>query len=417
MRILILSQHFWPESFRINELALHLREAGCEVAVLTGKPNYPGGKLYEGYRAAGTGRESYQGIPVFRVPLVPRGSGSVVALGLNYLSFVFSAALFAPWILRGRKFDAIFVYGTSPILQAIPAVVLRWLKHARLVVWVQDLWPESLQATGFVQSRAVLWTVAQVVRWIYRRCDLLLVQSRAFVSAVAPLAGATPIEYFPNPGERSFQRAGAAGVPLCGLQLQPGFNVVFAGNLGAAQGLASVLDAAEILLPYPDVRIVLVGSGRHAEWLRQQVEQRRLRNVMLPGRFDVAAMPGIFAQASALLVTLARNPVLSLTIPSKLQDYLAAGRPVIGALDGEGARVVEQAAAGFACAAEDPKALADAILKLRSLACEERAAMGRAAQAYFAQHFEPTMLAQRLAERLRRLQCAPLEGIQQESSR
>jgi glycosyltransferase involved in cell wall biosynthesis len=417
MRILILSQHFWPESFRINELALHLREAGCEVTVLTGKPNYPEGRVYEGYRAAGTGRESYQGIPVFRVPLVPRGSGGVVALCLNYLSFVFSAALFAPWILRGRQFDAIFVYGTSPILQAIPAVVLRWLKHARLAVWVQDLWPESLQTTGFVQSKAVLWTVAQVVRWIYRRCDLLLVQSRAFVSAVAPLAGTTPIEYFPNPGELSVHRAGVAGVPLCGLQLPPGFNVVFAGNLGAVQGLASVLDAAEMLLPYRDVRIVLVGSGRHADWLRQQVEQRRLSNVMLPGRFDVAAMPDIFAQASALLVTLAHNPGLSLTIPSKLQDYLAAGRPVIGALDGEGARVVEQAGAGLACAAEDPKALADAILKLRSLACEERAAMGRAAQAYYAQHFEPTMLAQRLVERLRRLQCAPVEGIQQESSR
>ena len=410
MRILILSQHFWPESFRINELALHLREAGCEVTVLTGKPNYPGGTLYQGYRAAGTGQESFHGIPVFRVPLVPRGDGRAVSLGLNYFSFVLSAASFGPWLLRGRKFDAIFVYGTSPILQAIPAVVLRWLKHARLVVWVQDLWPESLQAAGFVQSKRVLWAVAQVVRWIYRRSDLLLVQSQAFVAAVSPLAGATPIEYYPNAGERTFHRTDEAAAPAAGLRLEPGFNLVFAGNLGAVQGLDSVLDAAEMLLPYPDVRIVLVGSGRSSERLKRQVEQRGLRNVLLPGRFEVAAMPAIFAQASALLVTLARNPIMSLTIPSKLQDYLAAGRPVIGAMDGEGGRVVEQAGAGFACPAEDPRALADAILRLRALGCEERAAMGRAAQAYYAQHFEPAMLAQRLAERFRQLQ-----GVQEGS--
>jgi hypothetical protein len=199
VRVLILSQHFWPEAFRINELALHLREAGCEVTVLTGKPNYPGGRVYEGYRAAGTVRESYEGIAVFRVPLVPRGKGRAFALGLNYLSFLGSATLLAPWLLRGMKFDAIFVYGTSPILQAIPAVVLHWLKRAPLVLWVQDLWPESLQATGFVQDQRVLWAVAQVVRWIYRRCDLLLVQSRGFVAAVSPLAGATPVEYYPIP--------------------------------------------------------------------------------------------------------------------------------------------------------------------------------------------------------------------------
>ena len=405
MKVLILSQHFWPESFRINEVAALLRENGCEVTVLTGKPNYPQGTVYPGYRAGGTQREDYEGIPVFRVPMVPRGRvQTLVSLGFNYFSFVFSAALFGAWLLRGRKCDVVFVYGTSPILQAIPGVVLSWIKRARLVVWVQDLWPESLQAAGFVDNPRVLGAVAWVVRWIYKHSDLLLVQSPAFHSAVAPLAGRTPVEYYPNPGERVFQRADQADPALAPLQLEPGFNLVFAGNLGAVQGLECVLDAAQLLLPHPDVRVVLVGSGRRGEWLREQVQRRGLHNVTLPGSFPLEDMPGIFAQASALLVTLARtHPILSLTVPSKLQAYLAAGRPVIGAMDGEGARVVMESGAGFTCPAEDAQALADAILRLRALDVAQRDSMGRKAREYYLQHFEPAKLALRLTERLRRL--------------
>lgn len=403
MKVLILSQHFWPEAFRINELAQNLRDDGCEVTILTGQPNYPQGQVYEGYRAGGMGREEYDGMPVYRVPLVPRGNGHIVSLGLNYFSFVFSAAIFGLWQLRGQKFDVIFVYGTSPILQAISAVVLHWFKRTKLVVWVQDLWPESLQAAGFIDSPKVLALVGQMVKWIYRRCDLLLVQSQAFVEAVRPMAGRTPVEYYPNPGEKVFQQAIPPGtVPQ--LQLPPGFNVVFAGNLGVVQALDAILDAAESLLPHEDIRFVLVGSGRRADWLREQVQQRGLTNVMLPGRFPTEAMPPILEQASALLVTLTRSPIMSLTIPSKVQAYLAAGRPVLAALDGEGARVVEEARAGFACPAEDAEALAAAVLRLRALPPEERQAMGRAARQFYQQNFEPAALARKLSDRFRSLQ-------------
>jgi glycosyltransferase involved in cell wall biosynthesis len=405
MKVLIISQHFWPESFRINEVATQLRDSGCEVTVLTGKPNYPHGSVYPGYRAGGTHREDFEGVPVFRVPMAPRGRRQTIfTLGLNYFSFVFSAAAVGAWLLRGRKFDVVFVYGTSPILQAIPGVLLSWLKRARLVVWVQDLWPESLQAAGFINDKRVLGAVAQVVRWIYWCSDLLLVQSPGFRAAVAPLAGRTPIEYYPNPGERVFQQADQADPAQSALQLAPGFNLVFAGNLGAVQGLECVLDAAELLLPHPDVRVVLVGSGRRSEWLREEVARRGLHNVQLPGSFPLEAMPGIFAQASALLVTLARtHPILSLTVPSKLQAYLAAGRPVICAVEGEGARMVEEAGAGLTCPAEDARALADAILHLRSLDNSQRDAMGQQARKYYLQHFEPAKLAQRLIERFQRL--------------
>jgi glycosyltransferase involved in cell wall biosynthesis len=404
MKVLILSQHFWPESFRINELAPQLHGSDCEVSVLTGKPNYPQGDVFPGYRASGTEREDFAGISVYRVPLIPRGRGRAVELALNYLSFILSASVLGPWLLRKQRFDVIFVYGTSPILQAIPAIVLKWLKRARLVIWVQDLWPQSLEATGFVRSRRFLAAVASVVRWIYRRADLLLVQSRAFVGDVKAMAGSIPVEYYPNTGEVALHEP----IPACagqpGPRLEPGFNLVFAGNMGTVQALDCVLDAAELLLPHQDVRVVLVGSGRRSAWLEDQVAKRNLCNVQLAGRFPPQAMPALFAQASALLVSLVRNPLMSLTIPSKLQAYLASGRPVIAALDGEGARVVNEAGAGLACPAEDPAALAQAVLSLRSMAPAQREALGRAGRKYYLAHFDTALLARRLSERFRQLQ-------------
>ena len=204
MRVLLLSQHFWPESFRINDVAIALHAAGHEVVVLTGQPNYPGGTVFSGYRAGATGKEWHDGLEIHRVPLVPRGRGTALRLVANYLSFLTCASLLGPWLLRGQRFDVIFVFGVSPILQAVPGVVLKWIKRAPLVTWVQDLWPQSLQVTGFVRNPTLLSIVARVVRWIYMRNDLLLVQSRGFVEEVRLLAGRTPVEYFPNPGELAF---------------------------------------------------------------------------------------------------------------------------------------------------------------------------------------------------------------------
>ncbi|MGZ5179180.1 MAG: glycosyltransferase family 4 protein [Ramlibacter sp.] len=400
MKVLLLSQHFWPESFRINQVARDLVRAGCEVTVLTGQPNYPEGAIYPGYSAAGLGCEDYEGIRVHRVPLVPRGAGGAVRLAANYLSFLAMASILGPWTLRGQRFDAVFVYGTSPILQAIAGVVLKWIKRARLVVWVQDLWPESLEVTGFVRNRHLLAMVGAVVRWIYRRADLLLVQSHAFEAPVRAMAGATPVEYFPNPGDSSDGQAVAAE---CDVPLEPAFNVVFAGNLGTVQALDTVLEAAERLQANPDIRIVLVGAGSRSEWLQQQVEQRNLRNVRLPGKFPASSMPALMERASALLVSLARGPILAQTVPSKVQSYLASGRPIIAALDGEGALVVSESGAGVCCAAEDAAGLTSAILQLRDLPPEDRARMGEAGRRFYLQHFEPGMLARRLTERLAHL--------------
>lgn len=410
MNVLILSQHYWPETFRINEVAESLQRAGCQVRVLTGQPNYPDGKVLPGYRAWGVGREQHaSGYTVHRVPLVPRGRGGALRLVANYLSFLTSAALLGPWSLRGEKVDVIFVYGTSPILQAIAGIVLKSIKRAPLVTWVQDLWPQSLEATGFVRSPRLLGAVAWVVRRIYRRCDLLLVQSQGFVPVVQAMAGRTPVEYHPNPGELAFGEAKAAGTPA--LELPPGFNVVFAGNFGTVQALDTIVEAAVRLKSYPDVRLVLIGSGSRNDWLAKTVRDRGLDNVLLPGRFPPEAMPGILTQASALLVTLTRGEILAQTVPSKVQAYLAAGRPVVASLDGEGARVVHEAGAGVTCPAEDAAALVESILALRQCSPDELTRMGAQGRRYYEEHFEPEALARRLAKRLAALQ--PQRRLQQ----
>ncbi|MDO8773734.1 MAG: glycosyltransferase family 4 protein [Burkholderiaceae bacterium] len=398
MKILVLSQYFWPETFRITEVVQSLRDAGCDVTVLTGQPNYPDGVVPPGYSAASLRTQIHDGLTIQRVPLVPRGHGSAFRLALNYLSFVVSAAVFGPWVLRGCRFDAILVYAPSPILQVIPAVWLKWVKGAKLVTWVQDLWPESLSATGFVRNPKILGAVAAVVRWIYRKNDLLLVQSQAFVEPVVRMAGGKPVIYHPNPGELAFSKLNTdRPTPL---KFEPGFNVVFAGNLGTVQALDTVLAAALLLRDEPDVRFVLVGSGSRSEWLQQETRRLGLDNVRMAGRFLPSDMPGILAQASVLLVSLVRDPIMSQTVPSKVQAYLAAGRPIIASLDGEGARVVMEAGAGVACPAQDAQALADAVRQLRDALPEERQRMARCGRFYYEQHFEPKLLARRLVQTL-----------------
>lgn len=396
MKILIVSQYFWPETFRITEVVQSLRDVGCDVTVLTGQPNYPDGVVLPGYSAASLRTQIHDGLTIHRVPLVPRGDGSALRLALNYLSFVVSAAVFGPWLLRGQRVDAILVYAPSPILQVIPAVWLAWLKHAKLVTWVQDIWPESLSATGFIRDRKILDGVSAVVRWIYRKNDLLLVQSQAFVEPVERMAGRTPVAYHPNPGELAFSKRNSDRPSP--LQFEPGFNVVFAGNLGTVQALDTVLATAQFLRDEPDVRFVLVGSGSRSEWLQQETRRLGLDNVKMLGRFPPSDMPGILAQASAVLVSLARDPIMSRTVPSKVQAYLAAGRPIIASLDGEGSRVVLEAGAGVACPAQDAQALADAVRQLRDASPEERERMAKCGRFYYQQHFEPKLLARRLAQ-------------------
>jgi len=399
MHILIVSQYFWPESFVINDLARSLALDGHKVTVLTGKPNYPEGEIAPGYRAWGIQRELYSGLDLIRLPLVPRGNGSPLRLALNYLSFICSGAILAPLVLRGLKCDVVFVYAPSPLLQALPAVLLARLKGAPLAVWVQDLWPESLTATGFIKNRWLLKVVEILVRYIYCRADSILVQSEAFRKPVERLVGnPRKIHYYPNTAQPSKSDAGSIADSMIVSQLYKQFSIVFAGNLGAAQSLETILSAAERLQTRTEIRFFIIGGGSREVWLAQEVHRRKLANVVLTGRLPPTQMPAIFAAASALLVTLADSPAFALTIPSKLQAYLAAGRPVIASLNGEGARIVRDAEAGLTCPAGDAEALAAAVLRLYGLESNERNRLGINGRRYFDEHFEPSKRLRELVE-------------------
>lgn len=375
---------------------------GHEVVVATGKPNYPDGRIFTGYRAWGCQRERFLGeVDVLRVPLWPRGAGGAKNMVLNYLSFVFAGLIFFPWLLRKRQFDAILVFAPSPIIQAIPAIVLKWIKKARLSLWIQDLWPESLAATGFVKNRYLLRMVGGLVRGIYSCCDQLLVQSHAFIDPVAAYASRSKIVYYPNSVDVHSPNVSVPIPHELSSLLESHFCVVFAGNLGTAQALNTLVQAAMHLRDDAGIRLVLVGSGSRLEWLKEQKQAHDLNNLILPGRFPAEAMLEVFARSSALLVSLNDESIFSQTIPSKIQAYLAAGKPIIACLNGEGSRIVQEAGAGFSSPAEQVLPLVATIRKMQSLTEVEREEMGRSGREYFDQHFEMGRQVSRLVELLR----------------
>ncbi len=410
MRVLVLSQYFWPENFRVNDLSAELVARGHQVTVLTGWPNYPDGRVFPEYRADPSAFADFHGAEVLRVPVLPRGSGKL-QLVLNYLSFVLSGLLWAPWLLRGRRFDAIFVFQTSPITSVIPALLLRRLKRAPLLLWVLDLWPDTLSAVGVLRSPRGLALVGRLVRFIYRRCDRVLVQSRAFMGNVERHGGPRARQrYFPNWAEPIFQ--GSLREVLPAPEVQPyadGFNVMFAGNIGEAQDFPAVLDAADRLRDEPRLRWLIVGDGRAAPALRAEIARRGLADrVVLLGRHPMDRMPSFFVAASAMLVSLRADPVFDLTIPGKVQSYLSAGVPVLAMLDGEGARVIEEAGAGLTARAGDGAALAEAVRRLMAMAPEQRAAMGARGRAYCEREFDRATLMSALEGWMRELGGQPL---------
>lgn len=397
MNILIVTNHFWPENFIINILARGLHNRGHSVTVLSGIPNYPHGRFYLGYGINKRRVDDYQGIKVLHVPLIPRGNGNNFRLAINYLSFAVCGSLLAPFYCHGR-FDVIFVYETSPITVGLPALMLKKLKNLPIIFWVQDLWPETLSATGAVKSQSILNLVGQLVRFIYRGCDIILAQSKAFLPSIAKFVDQNKkILYFPNTTEDFYQPVLLeADVPER-LLMPAGFRLMFAGNIGAAQDFGTILAALAKLKDYPDIHLIVLGDGRMRSWVENEVRAQGLSGkVHLLGRYPPETMPRYFSMADVLLVTLRPEPIFALTIPSKVQPYLACGRPIVAALDGEGARVIEEAGAGLTCPAGDPEALAQAILAMYRLPEAERCAMGERGRSYFEANFDRGKLLDRL---------------------
>jgi colanic acid biosynthesis glycosyl transferase WcaI len=392
MRLLIVSQYFWPENFRINDLASELFSRGHEVTVLTGLPNYPSGQIYEEYLIDFKKFSNYKNVRILRVPLLPRGNGAFKLL-LNYLSFSISACVLGPWKLRGQKFDLVLTCQLSPVTVGLPGAFLAWLKNAPMIMWVLDLWPDTLKAIGVVKSPRLLAYVGGLVGFIYRRCDLIWAQSRSFIPKIQSLAGSRiPVVYFPSWAENVFQAEGLKPAPEVPVK-EGGFDVMFAGNIGEAQDFECVLSAATLLKGHSNIRWLIVGDGRMSGWVQAEIELRGLAEcVLLLGRYPVERMPEFFLQADAMLVTLADQEIFSMTIPGKLQSYLAAGMPIIAALNGEGADVVRSANAGFTCAAGNSVALGEIVLKMSELSSSERQVMGKNGLEFSKREFDRRMV-------------------------
>lgn len=398
LRILVVTQYFWPENMRINNMVEGFVAKGHEVTVLTGLPNYPEGQVYADFRRNPAQFSSYQGARVVRVPMLARGKRSIT-LALNYLSFFTSASTIGSYKLRGQSFDSIFVYAVSPIMAAIPALVLGRLKKAPVLIWVLDLWPETLSAVGIIKHPKLLGLVGKMVSWIYNRTDYLLLQSRSFEESVRHYCS-RPISpdrlmYFPSWAEDDFSDDVRAPSDL--LQRDDStFTILFAGNLGVAQNFPAILEAAKVVKSDLAVRWVIVGDGRASEWLVRHVTEHQMDNVLLLGRHPLEKMPALFAAADALLVSLKTNEVFEKTIPGKVQAYLASGKPVIAMIDGEAAKVVVESGAGMTCGSGDVQGLASIVRTMGALTTSELESMGRSGRHYYLKHFCKTTLFDRL---------------------
>lgn len=387
LNLLIVTQYFWPEDFRINELVSALVARGHKATVLTSIPNYPEGVPHPAYAADPPAFAHYAGADVIRVPQVVRGQGKLRLL-VNYLSYAFSATFLGAWKLRGRRFDGVFVFQTSPVTVGIPGGFLAWIKGAPMIMWILDCWPETLKAIGVGAGPVAQAAVGLLVRAIYSSADLLLGQSESFRANVAHYGRAEKFRHFPNWVEAVYQEAPALPSPLVPPAPPGTFTLCYAGNIGEAQDFPSILAAMAQLRNAP-VRLLVVGDGRDLARTRAEAEALGLsQQLLFLGRHPPGAMPGIFASADALLVALKPDPLFAMTVPGKVQTYLAAGRPILAMLDGEGADVVRRSGAGIAVPAGDSKGLALSVRQLMALSPSARADMGAAGRAFASQHYD-----------------------------
>ncbi|WP_332712176.1 glycosyltransferase family 4 protein [Pelagibacterium mangrovi] len=399
MRIAFISQYFYPEQFSNNALSRELVRRGHEVHAFPCVPNYPEGTFHKGYSNTQRREDEWKGIRISRSFTVPRGRTAVTLL-LNYLVYPFAAS----WTMFRRMdhpADVSFVSMPSPLFQAFAGVVLRWRTKAPCVYWVQDIWPESATFTLGITNRFAVALLNGICGWLYRRADLVMVQSAAFRPMIMRF-GVRPekIAVLPNTAPDSYRPVLPQEAPEEG-RLVPteGFRLMFAGNIGESQDFDTLIEAAELLREQKDLHWIIIGSGRDEPRVRQVVEDRGLSTrFRFLGRHPEEAMPRFFAHADAMIVSLKDAPIFGLTVPYKVQCYLACGKPIIASLSGEGARIVEESGAGIAVPAGQPRMLANSILAMMQATRQTRDAHATNAR----QYFEDTYSADKIYNNLER---------------
>ena len=386
MKVLLVTQYFYPENFKSNDIAIELTKKGHEVTVLTGLPNYPEGKIYNNYGFFKNTRENFQGVDIIRTWLVPRGKGGGIRLFLNYFSWAFFASIRALTLSFQQKFDVVLVHEPSPITQGFPAIVVSKIQKIPLHFWVLDLWPESLTSAGGVNNKMVLSLFEKMVKYIYNNSNKILISSKGFKESILAKGNyAHKLVYFPNWAEDSILK-GNADYPIP--ELPKGFKIIFAGNIGMAQDVMSIVKAALILKDQLDIHFIFLGDGRSKPQLEQYVDENNLnQTVHFLGRFPLEAMKTFFTKADVLLVSLKDGLIFNLTVPAKLQAYMCTKTPILGMLNGEGAAIINEANCGFSANAGDSEGLAKEIIKLYEMSNEERNVLGLNGFEYFEKNF------------------------------
>lgn len=388
MNVLIVTQYFWPENFKINDVAKGLVSRGHNVSVLTGLPNYPKGKFFDGYSFPSKKRENYEGVTIYRSPVIPRGNGSSVRLLLNYISLAFLASIRVLFIKK--KIDKIFVYEASPITIGIPAIIAKYRFNAPIYFWVQDLWPESITAAGGVKNKLIINLTDKLTRYIYWESKKILVQSKAFIPYILKQkVSSNKIIYLPNSTEKFYKRV-KPNDKYKNILPKDGPILMFAGNIGEAQGFDTIIKSAKYLNDYEvKVNWVILGDGRQKDSLQKKIIELGLnKNFFFLGSYPSEEMPHFFVYSDAMLVTLKKSLIFSMTIPNKIQSYMACSKPIIANLDGEGARVILEAKCGFVSPSEDFISFSKAIIEFLELSSIEKNQMGQNARLYFESEFD-----------------------------
>lgn len=389
MKVLILSQYFFPENFPINHVARLLSKNNFKVDILTGKPNYPNGEYFKGYRFFGNMHEIYNSnISIYRVPLFKRNkNSSALSIALNYFSFIFFAITNGPWLLKKNEYDFIFVCCYSPLIQAIAGIFLSWYRKIPLYIWVQDLWPESISSTGFIKNRIFLKVIRIIVKRIYKSSNKIFTQSISMRDHIIN-------EFKLDPGKVSFL-PNALDSELIGLNNQDNsapkeitpylskFNILFAGNVGKAQSFSTILKTAELLKDYEDINFIILGTGSEFEHTLREIKNKRLNNIHLFGQVNHKEVHKYIYNSDALLISLKDSEIFSKTIPSKLQFYLASNKLIIGSINGEAAEIIKQSNCGFVSKAEDSEKLAENCINASRMSSQERLKLGENGVNYF----------------------------------
>ena len=362
MRILIISQYFYPENFKINDIAFFLKEKGFDVTVLTSKPNYPEGKFFKGYNFFNKNSEVVNGVKIIRVPTIPRLNGSAVGMILNYLSFLFFGFFVFLFKIK-NQYDLVFATLLTPATSLLPMIWIKKRFKIPVILWVLDLWPDSFYANTGFRINLVSKRIEKISDQVYNNADSIFISSNYFRNPIIKrLNSSKRFSFFPNWAEDIFYNK-VNKISLGQFIYPEGFNIVFTGNIGESQGFEDIVEAAK-LTSNSSINWILIGDGRKRDWIKSQIEDQNIKNIYLPGRYPLELMPSYFSLADSLLITLKKDEVFSNTLPAKLQPYLTSGKPILGNLSGEGLDIIKNNAIGLACEPGNPAELAKLAIEM-----------------------------------------------------